>query len=258
MPRSKSTAPVRHAYGPDRAQFGELSRPVSASRGTVVIVHGGFWRAQYGLALGRPLAADLVSRGYTAWNLEYRRVGAGGGWPNTLVDVAAGVDALADLDDVDTSKVVAIGHSAGGHLAVWAAGRHGIPDGAIGSAPRVRLTAVVSQAGVLDLVSAATNRVGRTAVLDLLGGGPDDVPARYTIADPFQAVPIEATVLCVHARADDDVPYAQSVSYVTAAQAAGGRATLIEAAGDHYTLIDPATPDWALVVDALPNLFGSR
>ncbi len=111
-----------HRYGPHPAQFGELTRPEGTSRGTVVVIHGGFWRARYDLSLGRPLAADLAARGYTAWNLEYRRVGNGGGWPATFADVAAGIDLLADLD-VDTCAVVAIGHSAGGHLAAWAAGR---------------------------------------------------------------------------------------------------------------------------------------
>jgi acetyl esterase/lipase len=183
-------------------------------------------------------------------------VGDGGGWPNTLADVAAGIDRLADLD-VDTERVVAIGHSAGGHLAVWAAGRPGIRDGAVGSTPGVPLTGVISQAGVLDLVSAATNQVGGTAVPDLLGGLPDAVPARYAIADPFQAIPLDVPVLCVHAKGDEDVPYAQSVAYVAAAQAAGATASLLEAPGDHDTLIDPTTPDWELVVDALPALFSS-
>ena len=84
-----------HRYGPDPSQFGELSLPTGdRSAGTVVIIHGGFWRARYDLSLGRPLAADLVARGYAVWNLEYRRVGNGGGWPTTFDDVAAGIDAL--------------------------------------------------------------------------------------------------------------------------------------------------------------------
>jgi acetyl esterase/lipase len=244
---------VRHDYGADRSQFGELSRPSTTSRGTVVIIHGGFWRAQYGLALGRGLAADLVARGYTTWNLEYRRVGNGGGWPSTFTDVAAGIDTLAALD-VDTDQLMAVGHSAGGHLATWAAGRPGIQDGAVGSDPQVRLAGVVSQAGVLDLVTAALDAVGGTAVPQLLGGMPDAVPARYAIADPFQAIPLEVPVLCVHAKHDLDVPFAQSVAYVAAAQAAGARATLAEAPGDHFTLIDAKSAAWNLTADALPAL----
>jgi acetyl esterase/lipase len=248
-------APTRHSYGSDPSQFGELSLPTQAPRGTIVIIHGGFWRSQYGLALGRPLAADLVGRGYIVWNLEYRRVGNGGGWPSTLADVAVGIDHLAALE-VETEHVVAIGHSAGGHLAVWAAGRDGIPDGAVGAAPRVSLSAVVSQAGVLDLVTAANTGVGATAVADLLGGFPDQVPQRYAIADPIQAVPLDVPVLCVHSKADRNVPYAQSVEYCSAAAAAGANATLHQVSGDHFTLIDPASAGWAVVVAALPDLLG--
>lgn len=255
MRRPGTPAPVRHTYGPDKSQFGELSVPTQASRGTVVIIHGGFWRSAYGLALGRPLAADLVARGYVAWNIEYRRVGNGGGWPATLEDVAAAIDLLATLD-VDAGDVVAVGHSAGGQLAVWAAGRSGIPDGSVGSGPRVRLRAAVSQAGVLDLTRAAETGVGGTAVLDLLGGAPDQVPARYAIADPSRAVPLDVPVLCVHAKADDAVPYAQSVGYVAAATHAGAQATLHTVPGDHFTVIDPASAGWAVVVDAIPALLG--
>ncbi len=163
--------PVAYRYGPDPAQFGELSLPDRPALGTVVIIHGGFWRARYNLSLGRPLAADLAARGYAAWNLEYRRAGGGGGWPSTFEDVAAGIDLLATLP-ADTARVVAVGHSAGGHLGVWAAGRSGLPDGAPGARPRVPVTGVVSQAGVLTLADCAREGVGGTAALDLMGGEP--------------------------------------------------------------------------------------
>jgi acetyl esterase/lipase len=237
--------PPRIAYGPHAAQFGELYRPARRLHaGTVVIMHGGFWRARYTLDLGRPLAADLVGLGYTCWNVEYRRVGNGGGWPATTDDVAAAVDHLALLD-VDTARVVTVGHSAGGHLAVWAAGRN---------EPLVAVTAAVAQAGVLDLRAAHRDRLGNGAVADFLGGTPDDVPDRYAAADPVAAVPIAAPVLCVHARADDTVPLAQSESYVAAATRAGGVATLHQVPGDHFSVIDPAHESWAVVRDALPGL----
>ncbi len=245
---------VRHAYGSTAVQFGDLYCPTSAGQsGTVVVIHGGFWRAAYDLSLGAPLAADLARRGYHAWNLEYRRVGNGGGWPATLADVAAGIDHLATLD-VDTSHVTAIGHSAGGHLAVWAAGRSTLPAKAPGAAPVVQVHAAVAQAGVLDLRTAAATGVGGTAVLDLLGGAPDQVPQRYAAADPIQQVPLAAPVLCVHSRADRDVPFAQSAAYVAAANEAGGTATLRETKGDHFTSIDPAAAPWRAVIDALPRM----
>jgi acetyl esterase/lipase len=242
-------------YGADPEQFGELWLPAGAAAGTVVVVHGGFWRARYDLSLGRPLAADLAARGYATWNLEYRRAGGRGGWPGTFEDVAAGIDLLADLP-VDTSRVVAIGHSAGGQLAAWAAGRDRLPAGAPGARPRVTLTGIVSQAGVLALADCARERVGNTAALDLMGGTPDELPERYRLADPIAAVPVAATVLCMHSRADDEVPFSYSERYVAAAEKAGGRARLVETGGDHYTLIDAATPDWAAVIDALPALLG--
>jgi acetyl esterase/lipase len=239
----------RIEYGPDAAQFGELYRPAGAARpGTVVIVHGGFWRAQYGLDLGRPLAADLAENGWTVWNIEYRRVGAGGGWPVTVDDVATAIDHLTRLD-VDSSDVVTVGHSAGGHLAVWAAGR---------TDARVPLRAAVAQAGVLDLTRAARDRVGGNAVPDLLGGGPDELGERYRAADPTQQVPLAVPVLCVHARRDDVVPYAQSEAYVAAAVTTGGSASLVEVAGDHFTVIDPAHAGWAVVRGALPDLLAGR
>ena len=249
--------PARYRYGPDPAQHGELWLPTDLVPGMIVIIHGGFWRARYDLSLGRPLAADLARRGYATWNLEYRRAGAGGGWPATFEDVAAGIDLLADLP-VDTSAVVAVGHSAGGQLAAWAAGRDRLPQHAPGAGPRVAVTAVVSQAGVLALADSAREQVGGTAAVDLMGGGPEQFPERYRLADPIAAVPVDAAVLCVHSPADDEVPFAYSERYVAAAVASGGRASLRQAPGDHYTLLDPATPDWTMVVAALPGLTGHR
>lgn len=247
--------PACYPYGPDPAQYGELWLPSDAAAATVVILHGGFWRARYDLALGRPLAADLVRRGYAVWNLEYRRTGAGGGWPATFEDIAAGIDLLANLP-VDTSRLAAIGHSAGGHLAAWAAGRGRLAASVPGAQPRVALTAVVSQAGVLDLADCAREGVGGTAALDLMGGGPEDLPERYRLADPMAGLPLRAPVLCVHSRADENVPFRYSERYVQAAVRAGGSAYLHVTSGDHFTLIDPGSPDWQAVTDALPGLLG--
>jgi acetyl esterase/lipase len=264
---SAKRAPDIHRYGTDPDQFGELWLPDGAAAGTVVVIHGGFWRARYDLSLGRPLAADLAARGYAAWNLEYRRALAGGGWPRTFDDMAAGIDLLATLP-VDTSRVVAVGHSAGGHLAAWAAGREKLPQGApgapagggqsraVGGSGRayVAVTGVVSQAGVLALADCARERVGDGAALDLMGGGPGELPEQYRLADPIAAVPLGVPLLCLHSRGDRNVPYSYSERYVAAATAAGGQATLTETHGDHFTLIDPASADWAAAVAALPAL----
>ena len=254
----------RHRYGSDESQYGELYLPTGARRpGAVIVIHGGFWKACYGADLGAPLAADLAARGWAAWNLEYRRVGNGGGWPNTLADVAAGIDLLADLGSADGSsieldlhRVVAIGHSAGGHLATWAAARPGLPEGAVGAAPRVRLTGAISQAGVLDLVQGAADDLGTGAVPRLLGGHPDEAPEPYQLASPLHRLPLGVPVRCLHARDDDAVPFSQSVDYVRAARAAGDDAALIEVTGGHFAVIDPASTAWQAALALLPDLLG--
>ena len=214
----------------------------------MVVIHGGFWKAAYDLSLGRPLAASLVDEGWTAWNLEYRRVGNGGGVPATLDDIAAGIDALADIDDLDTSKVIALGHSAGGHLAAWAAARGRFerwrPE-------RVRLTGVVAQAGVLDLRSAYDERLGGGAVKAFLGHPPG---ADDHEVDPIRQVPLDVPVWCVHGREDTTVPIEQSRAYVAAARAAGGAADVVEVATDHYAVIDPDADVWARTLAVLDRL----
>jgi acetyl esterase/lipase len=221
-----------------------------------VVVHGGFWRAAFGVELARPLAADLAGAGFAAVAVEYRRVGAGGGWPATLDDVAAAVDALAGLPDVarlDLTDVTAVGHSAGGHLAAWLAGRHRLPAGASGATPRVRVTSAVLQAGVLDLVAAHARGLGNGAVRDFLGGAPDELPERTAVADPVRLLPTGAAVLCVHGAGDDVVPVEQSERYAAAAAVAGDRVEVRVIPGDHMTLIDPASSAWATVKEWLAH-----
>ena len=164
------------------------------------MIHGGFWRARYGRKLMRPLAHDLAARGWAAWNIEYRRLGhgAGGGWPTTFADVAAAIDHLDEIRTdaaLDLARVVAIGHSAGGHLAAWAAARPRLPEGAPGCDPRVPVTAAVSQAGVVDLELAWDLRLSDGVVGDLLGGGPLEHPLRYRLASPKALVPLGVPVL---------------------------------------------------------------
>lgn len=245
-----ASGPVRHAYGDGPSQYGELHLPDGTPRGVVVVIHGGFWRSQYDAdSLGTPLARDLATRGWAAWNLEYRRVGPGlggeGGAPATFDDVAAGIDLLAELD-VDTSTVVTLGHSAGGHLATWAAGR-----GAHGWAEQVPVTHVISQAGVLDLRAASRERLGAGAVEAFLGHPPTTADARY---DPGQQLPLDVPVWCVHGRDDDTVPLAQSVDYVDRARAAGASAELVEVPGDHFVVIDTASAAWARQVEVLEEI----
>lgn len=212
---------MRIVYGPHPSQFGEYSSPLGESFPVVVVIHGGFWHQRYGLELGRPLAADLVAHGVAAYNIEYRRVGGGGGWPATGDDVLAAIDAL----DPALGPVVTLGHSAGGHLAVWAAARH----------PRV--SGAVAQAGVLDFLQHP--QITRRAA-ELLGGTPAEVPARYADASPAAQLPIAKPLVLVHGEADEDVPFAQSEAFA----AASGAELIALPDTDHMSLITPDTPAW--------------
>lgn len=221
-------------YGDHPAQYGELTRPSGPPRGVAVVVHGGFWKPEYGLEYATPLVPSLVDAGWATWAFEYRR---GTGAANTLDDVRAAIDACP----VEAEIVVGIGHSAGAHLVTWAAAHGG-------------LTHVVSQAGVLDLSAAHADGLGGGAVEAFLGHpfGPDDADV-----DPIQQVPLGVPVWCVHATSDRIVPLEQSRSYVAAATAAGARAELVEVEGDHFTVIDSGSAAWAHTLAHLAELSGS-
>lgn len=249
----------RFAYGSHSAQWADLYLPATGVPAIAIVIHGGFWRERYDASLGAPLARDLAERGICAWNIEYRRVGNGGGWPHTLADVAQAIDRLAG-DDLrrypllDPTRAVTVGHSAGGQLAVWAAGRHQRPQHAVGAGPAVAPIAAISQAGALDLVVAARDRVGGSAVPDLLGGPPEQVPDRYALASPVALVPLGVPIRCIHGNADTNVPISQSERFVAAATAAGDDATLSRVDGDHFALINPRSAAWALTVSVLRDL----
>lgn len=217
-------------YGSHPSQHGALYLPASPGPWpVVVVVHGGFWRTAYGADQGLPLAQDLAAAGIAAWNLEYRRVGddpvaGGGGWPGTCLDVAAGVDLLATTGQqeadgqLDLSRVVALGHSAGGHLAGWLAGRAASLPGTPGAEPVVPITGFVSQAGVLDLALAQADNLGSGAAQAFLGGSTGTALA---LASPVERLPSGVPSICVHGTADDVVPINQSESFVAPVTSAG-------------------------------------
>jgi acetyl esterase/lipase len=227
-----------------------------------VLLHGGYWRARYDLAHLHGMAGDLCRRGYAVWNLEFRRIGSpGGGWPGTFADVRAGMAALAELAAsggpgpatagpgcrLDLDRIVVFGHSAGGHLALWAAGSRRLPD--LTDPSGVRPALVVSLAGVTDLVEAARRDLSDGAARELLGGGPTEVPDRYRLACPTLALPLRVPALVVHGDADTDVPFDLAGRYAAAARAAGDPVRLLLLPGvDHFALIDPATPAWVAVL----------
>ena len=259
--RADGSTTERLTYGDDPSQYAVLTRPAGTPRGVVVVVHGGFWKAEYGIEYAEPLVPSLVAAGWATLALEYRRVGGGddggGGVPETLDDVAAGIDLLATTDlgldpglDLATVPVVAVGHSAGGHLASWAASRTRHDRWAGG----VELTHVVSQAGVLDLAGAHAAGLGGGAVAAFLGHAPDVSDPADAAVDPLSQVPLEQPVWCVHGRDDTIVPPTQSQRYVDAALAAGAQAELVEVEGDHFAVVDPASAAWTRTLEILDAL----
>jgi acetyl esterase/lipase len=216
-------ASQRLSYGDDPSQYGVLygEGPVA------VLIHGGFWKAEYDLTLMDALCEDLVARGWAAWNIEFRRLGNGGGVPETLDDVGAAIDHLASLD-VDRSRVVTIGHSAGGHLAAWAATREN---------PRVAVTGVVSQAGVLDLRRAAALSLSDGVVERFLKGHPPSV------ASPIERLPLGVPALLTHGGRDVIVPVEISERFARES----GATLIVEPGEDHFGHLDPGNPLWKAV-----------
>lgn len=248
--------PVRSVrYGSHPSQVASLHLP-SGGDGSwpcVVLLHGGFWRSGWDRTLMTPLANDLAGRGLAAWNVEFRGTGAdGGGWPTTLLDVAAAVDHLAELEAVDVRRVATCGHSAGGHLALWAAARHRLPEGSALGSPAVRPTAAVSLAGVPDLAQAASDRLGSGAVQALLEAEPDEEPDRYALTSPAALVPLRARLLLVHGDRDEIVPDAQSGSFAERAASEGDDVELrLLPRVDHFQVIDAGHPAWRGTADWL-------
>jgi acetyl esterase/lipase len=254
---------VVERYGEAAEQVGELWPAHPAHPGpdpVAVLVHGGYWRARWRLDLMHALAADLQRRGVAVWNLEYRRVGsAGGGWPGTFEDVAAGFDALHDLAGgyhLDLDRVAVVGHSAGGHLALWLAARARLEHGP-GARPRLLPMLAVALAGVCDLVEAARRHLSQDAVVELLGGGPEERREAYRLGSPAALLPLGVPQVLVHGTADASVPFDISERYAAAARAAGDPCELVALDGvDHFALIDPESPAWGTTVERLAMVLG--
>jgi acetyl esterase/lipase len=224
----------------------------------VIFLHGGFWRAKYDRTHTGPLADALTEAGFVVCTPEFRRTGQpGGGWPGTFDDVAAAVDAVPGLvaeavDGLaDVGRVVLGGHSAGGHLALWAAGRGLLPSSDRWHSRVSGLVGVVSLAGVCDLADCFRLGLGGGAAGDLMGGGPDVVSERYMSADPMGLIPTGAAVRLVHGTRDRIVPAELSRNYAARAVAAGDdvRCELVRGGG-HFGVIDPLSRAWPIVLEA--------
>jgi acetyl esterase/lipase len=232
---------ARLSYGSDPNQFGDLRVPKSGGPFPVVMnIHGGFWRSKYDLAHAGHLCAALTAKGLATFNLEYRRVGnKGGGWPGTFEDTAAGfrfLPQIAKRYKLDTNRVVIMGHSAGGQLALCLAAHE----------PAVKN--VISLAGVVDLQAAYEDHLSNDAVVDFLGGKPKEVPEHYHEADPLQLSIPKAEQWLIYGLSDDIVPPAYSRNYVQQKKQKNENAHLVEVAqAGHYELIDPHSTAWPKV-----------
>ncbi len=258
LARPTPPADLRIAYGPAQSQFGELRLPSGEGPHPLAIaLHGGFWRARYDLAYFGHVCAALTARGIATWNVEYRRLGEpGGGWPGTFLDVARAADYVRELAptyNLDLGRALSIGHSAGGQLALWLAGRHRIaPDSPLCTPDPLRLHAAVSLAGVLDLARAEELSLSENVTRQFLGGTPAQAPERYAAASPIALLPLGLRQVLIHGTEDDSVPFQISERYEQAAVTAGDPATLVALLGTgHFELVDPESHEWPVVLDAV-------
>jgi acetyl esterase/lipase len=229
-------------YGPHPQQYADLRRPSGKPVGTLVLLHGGYWMPGYHLDQLDSIATLMTRSGWATWNVEYRPIGTQGRWPDPMTDVALAVDHL--LEEDLAARVVLLGHSAGGQLAVWAASRTGRTPG---GPPRVRPVGAISLSGVLDLAKAAAAPGSSGPVIAFAGGTPTEVPEHYRLSDPALLTSAVCPVWAVHAEDDTVVPAEQATSYVSHAVAAGGQAELVNVPGDHFTLIDTRAPSFPTI-----------
>jgi len=253
-------APFRIPYGADPNQFGDLYLPAGAGPHPVVVfIHGGYWRAKYDIenAGGGHMGWGLAAAGYAAWCLEYRRSGnAGGGWPGTFHDIAAGIAHLRVLTEphaLDLSQVTLTGHSAGGHLALWYAGARRVPTNSeIAVMDWLAPERVVALAPVSDLRASSASGASNGAAHSFLGGTPARAPARFDAASPMSLLPLGGRIAVLHGTLDSSVPYEMSEAFCAAAHAAGDDVTLIPLDGmEHFEVIDPKSAAWPAVLAAI-------
>lgn len=253
-----SDPPIRLLYGPDREDnVGDLYLPDNGADKipVVVMVHGGGWQQQFDMTYFDPISQAVADRGIAVWNIEYRR--GTGNFRDTLADVDNATEALANTVQeaaggrLDLDRVHVAGHSAGGQLAAWLAGRHTLDESAPGATPRIIPRTATIMAGVFDMARAA-NIGGDTLVPAFLGGMPQQVPDRYELASPIEHLPVGVEVTAIHGDADRTVSVNQSTAYVEAANAAGDTAEAIIVPGaGHSAFTDQGSVAWRTTVDVI-------
>lgn len=254
---------ARLFYGHGPLQFGELRIPEGAGPHPVAIfIHGGCWLRQYDIAHTGKITTALAENGIATWSLEYRRVGDdGGGWPGTFTDIGEGVDHLRHIAgdyDLDVDRVITMGHSAGGHLAIWSASRNRIPaDSPIGADDPFAVDGALALTPAPDLENLHRQQVCGHVIDGLMGGSPDEQPERYRWASPMQNGPDVPQTIIVGKYDADWAPSGRR--YFDAANKRGDNVRLIEAAeSGHFDIIDPDSSTWGLVLRTAREMLGGQ
>ena len=266
LTRTPVKADHRVTYGADRSQFGDLWLPKQAAGAkfpVVVFLHGGWWRAEFGLDYGSHLCAALKREGLACWSLEYRRLDQpGGGWPGTFEDVAFGygfLRVLAGMYPLDLGRVVVVGHSAGGHLAFWLAGRGHLPDSGPLRPPehRLAMAGVIGLAPVVDLrmtieLAEGTFAPARREVVDFMGGTPAEAPERYRAGNPGDLLPLNTPQVLLQGSLDGQIPPQLPVRWTARGHRMGETVAFEPIAdADHFDVVDPESKAWPKVRDAV-------
>ncbi len=270
LDRTPPPADHRIHYGPGPLQFGDLRLPVLAPgkrAPTVMFLHGGWWKSLYGLEYGGHLCAALKSRGIASWSIEYRRVGDdGGGFPGTFQDVAAGYDhltALARQYPLNLGRLVLLGHSAGGQLAFWLAGRPHIPPASpiAKPAPALAMHGLIGLAGAVDLrltIELAgwfTFAHDRDEVIAFLGGSPAEVPDRYRAGNPGELLPLNVPQILIQGTDDDQIPLQLPQRWAERGRRMGEHVAVeIIPGADHFDIVDPQSNAWPQVQAAIERM----
>ncbi len=250
-------ATVRLAYGSEQYQFGDLRLPGNkpGPYPVIIVIHGGFWRSRFGLEFMGHFCQALTDLGFATWNIEYRRIGnEGGGWPGTLLDAGKAADFLNGIAaeyQLDLKNVRAMGHSAGGQLALWLAARPQIADtDQLYNRDPLKLIGAISLAGVSNLRRGFELMLSDSVVESFLGGSPDQYPERYYGASPYELLPLGIPQVLIHGTEDPDVPYTLSQEYFEKAELLGDPVKLVSLEGvGHFEVIDPKSKEWAIIVE---------
>ena len=252
-------ADARIFYGNDPLQFGDLRLPQGEGPHPIVVfIHGGMWLAEFDISHSGKLTDALAKQGLAVWSLEYRRVGnEGGGWPGTFQDINQGVDHLnviAAEYNLDLSRVIVMGHSAGAHLSLWLAARSNLPEGTpVSTSAPLSIQGVLAMAAVADLESIRQLDFCQEVIDTLVGGSPEQCPEHYQWVDPLYLPPALPQVLLGGKYDDDWGPFGKT--YFNAAKERGDNIRYIEAAEcGHFDMIDPDSTTWPLVLETTLKL----